>query len=267
MAETRPFNATVTGIDRLNEALIVLRARLDDGSRLDFEPGQFVNLGLPPWKDEDPPPKDGLVKRPYSIASAPREPELEFFLRLVDGGALTPSLFRLTEGDPLWVETRAVGKFTLASLPEAPGPTERDLVLVSTGTGLAPFQSMLREFDGQDLWRRFVMINGVRIESDLGYRAELEQKHRDDERFVYVPLCSREPEGSPWDGLRGRVQEALAPATYEELVGAPLDPAHCQVMLCGNPEMIDTLEADLGERGFKRHRRREPGQLHLERYW
>ncbi|MEO0651843.1 MAG: ferredoxin--NADP reductase [Planctomycetota bacterium] len=267
MAEHVPFNATVSGVDRLNEALIVLRARFDDGSRLNFEPGQFVNLGLPPWKDEDPPPKDGLIKRPYSIASAPDAEEIEFFLRLVDDGALTPSLFRLDEGDPLFIETRPVGKFTLASLPEAPAPAERDLVMVSTGTGLAPFQSMLRRFDGQGLWRRFVMINGVRIESDLGYREELERKHSDDEGFVYLPLCSREPEGGAWRGLRGRVQEALAPAMYEELVGAPLDPASCQVMLCGNPDMIDTLEADLGERGFKRHRRKEPGQLHLERYW
>ncbi|MHC4893294.1 MAG: ferredoxin--NADP reductase [Planctomycetota bacterium] len=267
MTEHVPFNATVTGIDRLNDATILLRAELDDGGRLDFVPGQFVNLGLPPRRPDDQPGKEGLVKRPYSIASAPKSTQLEFFLRLVDDGALTPALFALDVGDRIWIESRAIGKFTLASLPESPAPAERDLVMVSTGTGLAPFQSMLREFDGLGQWRRFVMINGVRIESDLGYRGELERKQAEDDNFVYIPLCSREPEGSGWTGLRGRVQEALEPATYERLVGAPLDPACCQVMLCGNPDMIDGLEADLTGRGFKRHRRKEPGQLHLERYW
>jgi ferredoxin--NADP+ reductase len=261
------FNATVAGVEALNEALILLRVTLDEGLELRFEPGQFVNLGLPPRRPGDSAGKDGLVKRPYSIASAPGAAQTEFFLRLVEDGALTPALFALKPGDRLWVETRALGRFTFEDLPESPAPAERDLVMVSTGTGLAPFVSMLRHFRGRGLWRRFVMINGVRIESDLGYREELEGEAREDESFTYLPLCSREDEGSEWRGLRGRVQEALAPATYEGLVGAPLDPSCCQVYICGNPEMIDTVEADLVARGFKKHRRRDPGQLHIERYW
>jgi ferredoxin--NADP+ reductase len=263
--ETTPFNARVVARELHDEAVLVLRVALDGGRRLSFEPGQFVNLGLPPRRDTDLPGRDGLIKRPYSIASGSGDPELEFFLRLVPDGALTPSLFRLVPGDPLWVEERAVGRFTLSSLPESPAPRERDLVAVSTGTGLAPFLSMLRSFDGQDQWRRLVLIHGVRLVADLGYRGELEARAARGPDLVYLPLCSRA--GAEWTGLRGRVGDVLRADVYRRLVGSELESAHCQVLLCGNPEMIVEVETDLLGRGFLRHRKREPGQLHVERYW
>lgn len=266
MSEAPTLNAHVTAREVLNEGLFVIRVVLDSGARIEFEAGQFVNLGLPPAKPEDESGQSGLVKRPYSIASAPKADELEFFIRIVDGGALTPLLAKLQPGDPLWMEERAVGKFTLAMLPEAPAAAERDLIMVSTGTGIAPFMSMLRQFEPGELWRRFVMINGVRIESDLGYRAELERLAAERGDVAYVPVLSQPGVGG-WTGRSGRVGEVLDPRVYEELVGAPLDPVSCQVFLCGNPAMIDQLEHQLDERGFKRHRKREPGQVHLERYW
>lgn len=267
MSGPTALNARVTARDVLNEALFIVRVRLDSGARLGFEPGQFVNLGLPPRREEDESGKTGLVKRPYSIASAPNEEEVEFFIRLVDDGALTPALMELEVGDPVWMEERAIGKFTLAALPEEPVAARRELVMVSTGTGIAPFMSMLRQFEPGQLWRRFVMVNGVRIESDLGYRAELEAMAAEREDVAYIPVLSRAEADGGWTGLEGRVDRALEPARYEALVGSPLDPAHSQVFLCGNPAMIDQLEEELGERGFKRHRKRDPGQLHLERYW
>jgi ferredoxin--NADP+ reductase len=139
--------------------------------------------------------------------------------------------------------------------------------MVSTGTGVAPFMSMLRTYRGQNRWRRFVLINGVRVAADLGYRAELEQITREDPTVIYVPLATREPEGGSWTGLRGRVQTALEPATYQRLAGAPLDPAHCHVFLCGNPQMIDDVELLLGQRGFVTDSRTGRGNVHFERYW
>ena len=259
------LNAVVTAREDLNEALIVIRAEFEDGDQPSFVPGQFTNLGLPASGEEGG--ANGFVKRPYSVASAPSEKGVEFFIRLVEDGALTPKLWKLGAGDRLWMDKRFLGKFTLEHLPESPAQADRDLVMVSTGTGLAPFVSMLREFRAARPWRRFVMINGVRIESDLGYRQELESLDRETDWFTYLPICSRVDADGPWRGLRGRVGEALDPALYSDLVGVPLDTDHSQVFLRGNPDMIDTVQADLEGRGFQRHKRKDPGQLHLERYW
>lgn len=270
-----PLNATVLGIEHKNPSLFVLRVRTDLPKPA-HEAGQFVNLGLPPLRP-DAAGQGGLVKRPYSIASAPSELDLEFYVRLVDGGALTPALAALHAGDRLWVDERCLGKFTLSHLPPLPPPSERDLVLVATGTGLAPYVAMLREFgerrargSADALWRRCVVVEGVRLAEDLGYAAELSAWQQRFDWFRYLPLCSREAPpaeaGSvPW--LVGRVGGALAPERFRALCGFDLDPRTCQVMLCGNPAMIDEVEADLLGRGFTRHRKKEPGQLHLERYW
>ena len=85
--------------------------------------------------------------------------------------------------------------------------------------------------------------------------------------FTYVPVLSQPAADSTWAGLRGRVPVALAPEVYESLVGAPLSPGHSQVMLCGNPAMIDEVQTMLEACGFAKHSRKNPGQIHLERYW
>ena len=268
MAEpATPLNAHLIERHDLNEALILFRVVYDDREVPPYVPGQFVNLGLPPRHLEQQTGHSGLVKRPYSVSSVPSEDSIEFFVRLVEDGALTPEIWKCREGDPIWMDERFLGKFTLEQLPDEPGPAERDVVMVSTGTGLAPFMSMLRAHREDPPWRRLVMINGVRIESDLGYRQELEALARDEEWFVYVPTLTRDPEDSPWEGIRGRVNTVMEPDVYESLVGAPLTPETCQVMLCGNPAMIDQVQGMLEERGFTRHTRKNPGQIHLERYW
>ncbi|HKX45294.1 MAG TPA: ferredoxin--NADP reductase [Planctomycetota bacterium] len=266
-AEHTPLNARVTAREDLNDALVLLEVEYADGRTIEFEPGQFANLGLPPRDPAQATGRSGLVKRAYSIASAPGRRTLEFFVRLVENGALTPLLWELRPGDPLWMDERILGKFTLQNAPVPPAPAERDLVMISTGTGIAPFQSMLRHFRGRGLWRRFVTINGVRIQSDLGYRGELERTAAEDPSVVYVPICSRDDARAGWPGLCGRVDAALEPRAYERLVGAPLAPERCQVFLCGNPDMIDTVQKLLETRGFRKHTRKEPGQVHFERYW
>ncbi len=265
------LNATVVANRHLHDSLFVLEVRCD-GEKPAHEAGQFASLGLPARSPEHA-GRDGLVKRPYSIASAPSAATLEFYVRLVDGGALTPSLQALRAGDRLWVDERCLGKFTLAHLAEEPPAEERDLVLVATGTGLAPYVSMLREHRAARAsgngapWNRCVLIEGVRVAEDLGYFAELEGFAREHRWLHYLPCCSREPEGGAWSGPRGRVGELLRAEVFRERTGFALDPRTCQVMLCGNPQMIDEVEADLLARGFARHRKKEPGQLHIERYW
>ena len=268
--EQDPTNATLIERDDLTDTLSIVRIRPDSGRVPAFTPGQFVRLGLP----RGPAPRDAprptrrpgrirLTRRAYSIASPPTVTEwLEFFVVRVEEGKLTPKLWEIDPGGRLWMDEAAKGEFTMDVTPP-----DKDLVMISTGTGIAPFVCMLRTYRGQQRWRRLVLINGGRLAADLGYRTELETVSRADPTVTYIPLTTREPEGSPWMGLRGRVQTVLEPGAYQRLVGAPLDPEQCHVFLCGNPAMIDTVQPLLAPRGFVTDTRDEDGNIHFERYW
>jgi ferredoxin--NADP+ reductase len=249
-------NATIVDREDVHDGLMLLRVAPDGGEFPPFRPGQFVSLG---YRGDS----GRLVKRSYSIgSSAHQRRQVELFIVRVDDGAFTAWLFDRRAGDRVWLSPRASGGFTLDAFPRG-----ADFVFVSTGTAIAPGVSMLRTYGDDAPWRRAVVINGVRYVADFGYRAEIEARAARDPRVVYLPTVTREPADSGWGGLRGRVSELLAPARYRALAGAPLDPATCHVYLCGNPMMIEELEATLGARGFQRHTRRQIGNLHMEKYW
>jgi len=238
-------------VDQVQEWAPGLRTlTLSTAPPISFEAGQFVNLAL------DLP--DGRVSRNYSMASAPGDP-LEFFLIEVQGGALTPALFALSPGDPLFVNPRPAGHFTLANVPPA-----EILWLIATGTGLGPYISMLRT-DAAWEYDRLVLVHAVRQPEHLAYREELTTlSAAHDERLAVVSIVSRAPaEGA----LRGRVTVALQNGALEQAAGARIDPATSHVLLCGNPAMIGEMLALLSERGLKRHRRSDPGHVTSEKYW
>lgn len=266
-----PTNATLVARQDLNERLSIVRVRPDGGQVPPFKPGQFLMLGLPkPARPEhDParrPRRSGRVpmtRRAYSMASSPLETEtLEFFVVLIEEGKLTPRLWDLRVGERLWMDREVKGEFTLDAVP--PG---RDLVMISTGTGIAPFLSMLRTYRGQQRWRRLAVVNGVRYVSDLGYREELEGLSRVEPSVCYVPMVSRPSPADGWRGLCGRVTTLLGDDLCAQHIGIRLDPAASHVFLCGNPAMIDEMERGLQARGFRTHSAETPGNLHLERYW
>ncbi len=269
MSET-PLNATVVQRDDLNDYLTIVRVRPDSGELPAFEPGQFVTLGLvrdpeaaAPPAEPGKPARVRMIKRPYSIASAPTGVDyLEFLIILVERGRLTTRLWDVAAGGRVWLDHRILGDFTLDR-----AEPDRDLVMISTGTGIAPFVSMLRHYRGQGRWRRFVIINGVREVSDLAYRDELEAITREDPSVVYIPTVSRCTEGLPWEGIKGRATAALEPVVYRDLVGANLEPENCHVFLCGNPQMITDVETTLAARGFVTQTKSTAGNLHYERYW
>lgn len=267
---TPELNATLVKREDLNEYLMIFQARFDDGPVPEFRPGQFAMIGLPPdpnrvvlGKDGKPKKQPALVRRAYSIASAGNNPDhLEFFVILVEDGELTPVMWRLQENSRLWIDKKIRGDFTLDDVPGG-----KDLLFIATGTGLAPFLSMLRTFN-PDRWRRVALIHGVRVSPDLGYRSMLEQFAKDHPWFRYIPSVTREPEDSPYDGPRGRVPLLLTPDRFESLAGFPLDPNDAHVFLCGNPAMITDVEAHLIKGGFAPHSRSRPdGNIHYERYW
>ena len=216
----------------------------------DFQPGQFVNIGLP----ETP-----TVRRAYSIASAPGA-ALEFYVAQVVGGTLSPGLCELLPGARLHLDATPQGFFTLKWLPSA-----RDLWLFATGTGLGPYISMLRNGELFTRFENVVLVHGVRTAEQLGYAEELTAlAQARSERFVYVPALSRHAGAGP---LFGRLTQLLANGQLEQRAGLTLTPERAHVMLCGNPAMIDEMIALLGVRGLRRHRTRTPGHITIERYW
>jgi ferredoxin--NADP+ reductase len=261
------LNATIVRRREIHERLAILHVRPDALPIPAFEPGQFVQLGLLQVAQRRPgtvvegPPRLRIAKRPYSIASSPLETDhYEFFLALVQEGRLTPELWKLGEGGRCFVDTNAVGTFTLRAVP--PGA---DLVLVATGTGVAPYVSMLRTYRADPPWRRAVLIHGARHASELAYDVELESLARSDPRFRYVPVVSRDPD--TWTGVKGHVQVALDPERFAALAGFPLDAAGSHVLLCGNPDMIRSARDLLLPLGFAAPTGSAPGNLHYERYW
>jgi ferredoxin/flavodoxin---NADP+ reductase len=217
-----------------------------------FVPGQFVNLALE---------FDGTVeRRSYSIASPPGEP-LKFLVTEVVGGVLTPRLLRLAPGDPLFVEPKPQGFFTLKWVPEA-----RELWLIATGTGLGPFLAIL---GSDELWQRFenvVLVHGVREAAQLAHRDELLRLAGERaDRFTVVAALSRQPAAPGL--LGGRITTLLGDGALERAAGATLAPDRSHVMLCGNPAMIEDVTSLLGERGLRKHRVRTPGHISIEKYW
>lgn len=217
-----------------------------------FAPGQFVNLGLELGGE--------LVRRAYSLASAPGA-RPEFFLNEVEGGVFTPALFSRRVGESVWVEPKAQGFFTLEWLPAA-----KDLWLIATGTGLAPYVSMLRTGQVFERFERVVVVHGVRQRDQLAYADELDTiAARHSGRLSRIGAVSREPgaEGV----LQGRVTALVASGELEARAGLAFAPERSHVMLCGNPDMIRDLTEGLKTRGLVRHRTRKPGHITSERFW
>ncbi len=256
------LNSTLIQRIEVTPELLILRVKPDCGVP-DFKPGQYVALGLPgsaarypgAAPEAEAPPADKLVKRAYSIGSSPEQQDfLEFYIAVVPAGSLTSRLAALKEGDRLFAQPKVTGTFTLEGVPES-----RNLLLVSTGTGLAPFMSMVRT---EQVWspsRRITVIHGVRFPSDFAYADELHSYQASDKDFSYLPIASRA--GAEYTGRKGRIQRL-----FEDQIVTP-DPARDSVFLCGNPAMIEDLERSLCERGFVLHSKKTPGNLHVEKYW
>jgi ferredoxin--NADP+ reductase len=259
-----PWNARVLRRLDPSDHVRILWIAPDSGGVQPFEPGQFVQVGWP--KDRDPDaPTDRVrwIKRSYSIASSPQQREAyELFLAVVPGGLLTPRLFHLAEGDRVWCDDAPKGHFTLARVPAG-----QHVVAFATGTGIAPFVSMLRRYRGTDRWRKLTIVWGSRASADLVYDAELRAAAADDPSVRYVPVLSREPASGTWSGLRGHVQVVLEDRVFREAVGEPLVAEGTHALLCGNPAMIEDARGLLEARGFRLDTIQVPGNLHYERYW
>jgi ferredoxin--NADP+ reductase len=265
-----PYNATVIGREEIHADLIILRVR-PDAALFDFKPGQFGVLGLtgsapriPEAAAEEPVTEpDKMIRRAYSIASSSVERRyIEFYLTLISSGQLTPRLFALKYGDRVFLGPKASGMFTLDRV--AP---DKSVVLIATGTGLAPYVSMLRTLLMTETERKFVILHGARYSWDLGYRGELESLARLRPNFTYIPSITRADQDPHFHGRTGRIQTVLEQGAIEKDSGVELDPAKTDVFLCGNPEMVKVVKELLAAKGFATGDGKNPGTIHVEEYW
>ncbi len=246
---------TVTALRFWTPALVSIRVTRDDAFA--FTPGHYARLGLADASGQ-------LVFRPLSIASAPADRELEFVCTLIPGGEFSTLLAALRAGDPVEVDGRSYGFLTVDSL--APGA---DLWLLASGTGLAPFLSMLRDHAVWRAFDRLVVVHSVRLAAELACADELRQLAQAAAPPLrallrYVPVVTREPGAT---ALADRIPALIADGRLAAAAGATLDPARSRVMVCGNPAMTRELRALLGDRGFRTSRRAAPGQAAFEKYW
>lgn len=217
-----------------------------------FTAGQFGRLGLQI--------DDQIVGRPYSFVSAPDEKFYEFYSIIVDQGPLSPKLAQLKKGDAVYLGKQANGFFTLDEVPAG-----EQLWMLSTGTGLGPYLSILQTDQPWQRFKKLILVHAVRNANELTYQELIKSfSQRDPDKFLYVPFVSREQTDF---ALHGRVPAAIIDGRLEERTQLPLQCEHAQVMICGNPDMVKDTREVLQERGFSKNLRRKPGNITTENYW
>lgn len=230
----------VTSVHHWNDSLFSFKTTRDPGLR--FRTGQFVMIGL---EVEGRP-----LMRAYSIASAHYEDHLEFFSIKVPDGPLTSRLQHLNPGDKMLVSRKPTGTLVLDDLK--PG---KHLYLLGTGTGLAPFMSVIRDPEAYEQFDKIVLIHGVRTVSELAYSDFIENELPNNEFFgelvreklIYYPTVTREPFRN-----QGRLTDLLESGKLCVQIGLPqLNPETDRAMLCGSPAMLADTSAMLDRLGFQ----------------
>ena len=231
---------TVLSVHHWNDSLFTFRTTRDAGLR--FINGQFVMIGLEV--------NGRPLMRAYSIASANYEEHLEFFSIKVQDGPLTSRLQHLKPGDELLVSRKPTGTLVLRDLK--PG---KRLFMFATGTGLAPFMSLIHDPETYERFDKIILIHGVRWTNELAYHDYIEEDLKEHEylgemvsaQLKYYPTVTREPFRH-----QGRITTLIETGQlFTDLGLPPLDPLADRVMLCGSPAMLKEISAMLDDFGFK----------------
>ncbi|MFW1844488.1 ferredoxin--NADP reductase [Acinetobacter pittii] len=220
-----------------------------------FTAGQFARIGLKVGEE--------LVVRAYSVVSSPFDETLEFFSIVVPDGAFTSNLQHLKVGDELYLEKVPYGYLTLARYQQ---PLPHDLWLLATGTGLAPFLSMLQDFDTWSKYQKINLVYSVRTAAELAYVDRIQEIAETfgegHNGFKFIPIITRDPSAP----LHDRLPILIENGELEKSAGIELNPNTSHVMLCGNPQMVDDTKEALKRRGLTMNRRGE-GNIAVENYW
>ena len=247
VTDPKRMTGVVTSRRDITDELWVVRVRPEQA--IAFRPGQYVTVGLPS--------EARLIERPYSVASAPRETELEFFLELVRKGRLSPHLYDVPEGGRIYLRREAKGRLLFDA---ESGHVNH--FMAATVTGVAPFLSMIRDFAarnaaGNPCPYRIALLDGASRSDELAYRRELASYAGRYDWFEYVPTVSRVWLEPGWRGESGRCEDVLR----KHLDRLGFAPEATTVYLCGNPVMIENVEGILKRAGFT------SGPIREESYW
>ncbi|QTL05347.1 ferredoxin--NADP reductase [Aquabacter sp. L1I39] len=245
---------TVKSVHHWTDRLFSFTTTRDPGFR--FLNGQFVMIGL--MVDNKP------LLRAYSMASANYEEDLKFFSIKVQNGPLTSRLQHLKVGDKILVGRKATGTLIQDNL--LPG---KRLYLLSTGTGLAPFLSVVKDPDAYERYEKVILVHGTRTVAELAYDDYLTQTLPNDEyigeevkaKLSYYPTVTREPFRN-----QGRITALINSGKLFTDIGVPdLSPENDRLMLCGSPQMLKDMVELLESRGFKEGSQSEPGHYVIEK--
>ncbi len=231
---------TVLDVKHWNDSLFSFKTTRDPSFR--FRNGHFVMIGI---EVEGKP-----LMRAYSIASANHEEHLEFFSIKVPDGPLTSRLQHLKSGDPILVSRKPTGTLVLDDL--RPG---KHLYLLGTGTGLAPFLSIIKDPDAYERFEKIILVHGVRQKSDLAYADSITHDLPNHEylgemireKLIYYPTVTREPFKN-----QGRLTDLIDSGKIFKDIGLPdMNPADDRIMVCGSPTMLKDTCSLLDSRGFE----------------
>lgn len=279
MSDDKSIRVKVIEVTRWAPTLLSFKVTRPDGFK--FTAGQFVRLGIH-GKDlqyfaqnhetklitsetqGEPIDLDGYVFRAYSVASSPYDEFIEFFSVVIPEGEFTSKVNHIQVGDSLLLNTTPFGYLTLARYQL---PLPNDLWLLATGTGLAPFLSILKTIDVWQQYQRIILVYSARTSQELAYQAEIgsiKSIYGDNgAAFVFLPIVTREAD---YAGEKARVPNLILSGKLTELVGQKLDKERSHVMLCGNPQMVEDTKEALKSIGLTMNRRGE-GNIAVENYW
>ncbi len=279
MSDDKSIRVKVIEVTRWAPTLLSFKVTRPDGFK--FTAGQFVRLGIH-GKDlqyfaqnhetklitsetqDKPIDLDGYVFRAYSVASSPYDEFIEFFSVVIPHGEFTSKVNHIQVGDSLLLNTTPFGYLTLARYQL---PLPNDLWLLATGTGLAPFLSILKTIEVWQQYQRIILVYSARTSQELAYQAEIgsiKSIYGDNgAAFVFLPIVTREAD---YAGEKARVPNLILSGKLTELVGQKLDKERSHVMLCGNPQMVEDTKEALKSIGLTMNRRGE-GNIVVENYW
>lgn len=245
----------VASVEHFTESYF--RFRLERPSGFRFVSGQFIMVGL--MVDEKP------IMRAYSIASAHWDEELEFYSIIVPDGALTSRLQHITEGDEVCLSAKAVGTLTLKSL-EAGG---KRLFMLSTGTGIAPFASLIRDEETYEDFEEVYVTQTCRYAKDLQYGNKIIQEAKEcplvgeeaTKKLRFYGSVTREPHE-----YKGRITTLIENGKVFEDLGIPgFNPETDRVMICGSMEMLKDTQKVLDQAGLSKGSGHSPGNYVWEK--
>lgn len=267
MSDDKALTLTVLSKTVWSDTLFSFTTTRPAGFR--FEAGQFVRLGVNPSQllaNQGRQLVEEIIFRAYSVVSSPYEENLEFFSVVVPDGAFTSQLQHLQVGDTLYLNPTPFGFLTLSRYQE---PAPKALWLLATGTGLAPFLSMLQDPYTWEQYEDIILVYSARQQQELAYQDKIKQLAQDfgglvdnPARFRYIPIVTRQQVAGC---LQARIPDLIRSGELQKAAGLPLkNDAH--VMLCGNPQMVEDTKETLKSCGLSMNRR-GVGSIAVENYW